>query len=185
MKFVKWIIIFVAVMLGLFVAVTAFLPKDYHVERSIEVSAPIALVYSQVVDLEAWQAWNPWNELDPDIVIEYGEKKAGEGAWYEWRSEVAGNGKMTITETEVPLKVRYVLSFEGFEDLPSYSSMLLQAGDPLSPTTVTWTFEGTVGDRFFARWMSVLMDKFVGQNYEKGLQMLKERCEALAQAPAP
>jgi hypothetical protein len=182
MKFVKWIIIAVAALLGLFVAVTAFLPKDYAVERSIEVAAPISLVYSQVVDLEAWQAWNPWNELDPDIIIEYGEKKVGEGAWYEWKSEAAGNGKMTITETDVPVSVHYVLSFEGFEDLPSYSAMLLKTGDPLSPTQVTWTFEGTVGNRFFARWMCVLMDKFVGQNYEKGLEKLKDRCEGMVEA---
>lgn len=183
MKLVKWIIIGVAALLGLFVIVTAFLPKDYYVERSVEITAPVALVYSQVVDLEAWQAWNPWNELDPDIIIEYGEKKAGEGAWYEWKSKVAGNGKMTISEAEPPLTVNYVLVFEGFEDLPSYSSMLLEAGDPLSPTLVTWTFEGTVGNRFFARWMSVAMDKFVGQNYQKGLNMLKQRCEQMAEVP--
>lgn len=38
-------------------------------------------------------------------------------------------------------------------------------------------FDGTVGDRFFARWMTLLMDPMVGSQYEKGLEALKLRCE--------
>jgi hypothetical protein len=59
----------------------------------------------------------------------------------------------------------------------------MESGDNPETTTVTWTFEGTVGDSFFARWMTVMVDKFVGASYEKGLGMLKERCEALAANP--
>ncbi|MGC9452293.1 MAG: SRPBCC family protein [Oceanipulchritudo sp.] len=185
MKTVKWIIIIVAVLLGLFIAVTAFLPKDYHVERSVVISAPAVLVYSQVVDLEAWQAWNPWSEMDPEMTIEYGENTVGKGAWYAWTSNVAGNGRMTIIETSAPNTVRYELVFQGYDELPSYSSMILEADDPLSPTRVTWTFEGDVGDQFFARWMAVAMDKFVGESYQQGLKALKKRCEGMADKVPP
>lgn len=183
MKFVKWFIILVAVLLGLFLVITFFLPTDYKIERTVEIEAPAAIVYSQVADLEVWQEWNPWNEMDPDMVIEYGETTVGPGATYTWTSEVAGNGEMTILEATPHEHVRFELIFEGYEDLPSYSSIYMDSGENPETTTVTWTFEGNVGDSFFARWMTVMVDKFVGASYEKGLNMLKERCEALASDP--
>ncbi|HSH09389.1 MAG TPA: SRPBCC family protein [Oceanipulchritudo sp.] len=179
MKAVKWVIIGVASLLFLFFGITFFLPNAYYVERSVEISAPPVMVYSQVVDLEVWQEWNPWNKMDPDMVITYGEKRVGAGAFYSWSGEIAGGGKMAIIETEAPSHVRYELIFEGFENEPSYSSMILKASDPLGPTMVTWTFEGDVGNKLFARWMVVLMDRFVGASYEQGLDALKERCEGL------
>jgi len=179
MKAVKWIIISVAVLLGLFVGITFFLPKAYYVERSVEISAPVVVVYSQVVDLELWQEWNPWSVMDPDMAITYSESRVGQGASYSWDGEKAGRGKMTIIQAEAPNLARYELVFEGYENLPSYSSMILKATDPLGPTTVTWTFEGEVGEKLFARWMVLVMDKFVGASYEQGLQALKERCEGL------
>jgi len=179
MKVVQWIIIFVAALFGLFLVVTFFLPKDYYVERSIDIKAPPVLVYGEVTDLDAWLEWNPWNDMDPKMSITFGDTKVGQGAWYSWSSDVAGNGKMTIVEAEAPTKVRYELLFKGYEDQPSYASILLSAPNPSGPTSVTWTFEGNIGDKFFARWMAVLMDKFVGNSYEKGLKSLKERCEGM------
>ena len=180
MNFAKWFIVVVASLLGLFILATFFLPTDYYVERSVEINAPAIAVYPQVADLEVWQEWNPWNELDPEMTIEYGEITVGKGAFYSWKSDVAGSGKMTITDAEAPSMVSYELVFEGYENAPSFSKMLLATEDPLGPTTVTWTFEGSVGDKFFARWMAFLMDKFVGTSYEQGLQALKERCESVA-----
>lgn len=180
MKWAKWLIILVAVLLGLFLVITFFLPKEYEVRRSIDIAAPAPVIYSQVVDLEAWQTWNPWKEMDPDMALRYSEARSGVGASYEWNSEVAGNGRMAIVEATPNAHVRYELVFEGYEDLPSFSSLYLEPTEDLSQTRVIWTFEGTVGDRFFARWMSVLVDKFVGGSYEKGLDALKANCEQLA-----
>ena len=183
MKLVKWSIILVAVLLGLFLVITFFLPTEYEIQRSLEIEAPAELVYSQVIDLETWQEWNPWSEMDPDMILEYGETTSGPGAYYAWTSEVAGNGAMKILEADPYRHVRFELIFEDYEDLPSYSSIFLESGEDPSTTEVTWTFEGDVGKGFFARWMTVMVDKFVGASYEKGLQALKERSEALAASP--
>ncbi|NDV61853.1 SRPBCC family protein [Puniceicoccales bacterium CK1056] len=183
MKIVKWLIALVALLLGLFVLITFFLPTEYEIERSTEINTPAELVFSQVVDLVAWQEWNPWNEMDPDMLIEYGELSAGPGASYTWQSDVAGDGAMKIIKVEGMEHVRFELLFEGYEDNPSYSSLFISEGSSEGSSTVRWTFEGNVGDSFFGRWMSVMIDKFVGPSYEKGLQSLKERCEALALDP--
>lgn len=183
MKFVKWFIILVAVLLGLFLVITFFLPTEYEIERTVEINAPAEIVYSQVADLKVWQEWNPWNEMDPEMVIEYAEQTTGPGASYVWTSEVAGNGKMIILDATPNRHVRFELIFEGYEDLPAFSSIHLDPGENPATTSVSWTFEGTVGDNFFARWMTVMVDKFVGASYEKGLGLLKERCEAIAADP--
>ncbi|MGA1205195.1 MAG: SRPBCC family protein [Opitutales bacterium] len=183
MKFVKWFIIVVAVIFGLFVAVTFFLPKEYYVERSTEIEAPALVVYMQAIDLEAWQTWSPWTKYDPDMSIIYGEKKAGTGAFYSWKSDVTGDGTMTIIDSKSPEFVRYELIFEGYEDQPGFASIILAAASPMGPTKVTWTYEGNVGDKFFARWLAVLMDKFLGPGYEEGLANLKAKSEAISESP--
>jgi uncharacterized protein YndB with AHSA1/START domain len=183
MKVVKWLIGAVALLLGIFILITFFLPREYEVERSVEIAAPAELVFSQVVDLEVWQEWNPWNEMDPDMLIEYGELSSGPGASYTWKSDVAGDGGMKIIKVEAMEHVRYELTFEGYEENPAYSSLYITSGEDPTTSTVRWTFEGNVGDSFFGRWMSVMVDKFIGPSYEKGLASLKERCEALALDP--
>ena len=178
MKLVKWIIGLVAALFLMFLLITFFLPRSYSVERSILIEAPAPLIYSQVADLEAWQEWNPWGGMDPHMTVSYGETTSGKGASYKWNSEVTGDGLMKILEAVPYSLVRYELGFEGWEDLPSYSSIMIAPIPDSNTTEVHWSFEGSSGDRFFARWMSVLMDKFVGSNYDEGLQALKERCES-------
>jgi len=180
MKFVKWFIALVVVLLGLFVLITFFLPRDFAVQRTVLMNASPEVIFDQVVDLKAWQEWNPWSRMDPDMMVVFGEKTYGAGAGYAWRSDVAGNGQMNIIRATPYREVRYKLVFEGFEDLPSFSSMLLTPGEAAGTTSVTWTFEGTVGNKFFARWMSVMVDSFIGKSYERGLEALKLQCEAIA-----
>jgi hypothetical protein len=183
MKFLKWLLIVLAGLFGLFVVVSFFLPKEYHVERSILIVSPPELVYSQIVDLEAWQEWDPWGDMDPDMEVVFGDKTVGLGASYRWTSEMSGDGEMTIVETEPSKMVKYKLVFAGYEDNPSYSVITLEAPDVMGPTNVNWTFEGSVGDKLFARWMVLLMDKFVGVNYEKGLKSLEKRCQDMFLSP--
>jgi len=178
MKLVKWIIVVVVVLLAAFLGITALLPKDYLVERETVIAAPMEQIFSQVVDLEAWQEWNPWSKLDPAMVIEFGPERSGPGAWYRWESEVVGDGSIRITRTLPPRQVFYEMQFEGYEDMPASSSFTLMPGED-GGTRVVWVFSGSAGEQFFARWMSVVADKLIGASYEKGLEALRERCEAL------
>lgn len=177
MKFLKWLLIVLAGLLGLLFGVSFLLPNAYSVERSTTINAPAMVVYQQVSDLKAFEEWNPWKDLDPDMTLSFGEITAGQGASYSWKSEVTGNGTMRLVDTTVPTYVRYELIFEGYEDNPSISEFKLDGEGLSGPTTVTWSFAGDVGDKLFARWMVILMDKMVGASYEQGLAQLKEKCE--------
>lgn len=75
MKIIKYFVLTLIVLFLAFLGITATLPKEYFVERSIEINAPQQIVFSQVVDFEAWQKWNPWNDMDANIEIIYGDRK--------------------------------------------------------------------------------------------------------------
>jgi hypothetical protein len=46
-------------------------------------------VFERIVDFRRWQAWSPWEELDPNLWRDYSGAESGVGAIYEW----AGNRK--------------------------------------------------------------------------------------------
>lgn len=180
LKALKWFLYGLLVLVGAFTLATFFVPKSYALSRSLEVAAPPALVFSQVVDLEAWQQWNPWNAADPDITIEYGATRVGVGAEYRWESAVLGGGRMQVTAVEFPGRVEYLLEFTGYESQPSTSAFVIEAGADAGRSVVTWTLEGSVGDAFYGRWSTLLMERFVGPSYEEGLRKLAARCEQMA-----
>ena len=64
-KALKLFAIVVVAIVGLFFAVAIVLPSSYTLERSIEISRPPALVYSQVTDYNTWLEWSPWPKMDP------------------------------------------------------------------------------------------------------------------------
>ena len=45
----------------------ALQPATFHVERSMTTLAPPSVVRAQVDDFRAWQAWSPWEKLDPAL----------------------------------------------------------------------------------------------------------------------
>ena len=85
---------------GGFAGYVATRPSTFKVARSNEIAAPAAALIDQVQDLKAWTAWNPWDQLDPEMKKTYGGPPVGKGAFYEWASskESVGKGKMTIVD---------------------------------------------------------------------------------------
>jgi carbon monoxide dehydrogenase subunit G len=167
------------VVLGLVVLVVgigAFLPKDFRVERSIEIDAPPEVVFDQVDSLPKWAAWSPWIARDPSIENEFTGPEAGVGSTVTWTSEKSGNGTQTITLSERPKRIEMKLDF-GEMGQPNADWAFAPSGDGV---VVTWGLSGTAAGPlggYFAK----MMDGWVGADYEDGLARLKEVAEA---APA-
>ena len=92
-----------------------------------------------------------------------------------WRSEDpnVGSGMQEIVEVDPGSRVRTRLVFDGF-DSASYSTFRLEPVD--GGTRVTWEFEANL-DSLMGRYMGLMMDKWVGTDYENGLAKLKEVVE--------
>lgn len=147
-------------------------PEEARVERSIEINAPIAVVFDHVNDLKKNEAWSPWAAEDDTMVTAYGPITRGVGASTSWTSENMGSGSMKITESAPNSSIKVMLDFEEEGQASGYWNFE-QQGDTVK---VTWGFfqkpEGFGGKVF-----SLMIDSFVGPYYEKGLAKLKEIAE--------
>ena len=81
------ILIGLAVIVVVFIIIVATRPADFRVTRSATISAPAAVVFAQVNDLHKWEAWSPWEKMDPALKRTYEGQSAGTGASYARRDD--------------------------------------------------------------------------------------------------
>ena len=168
-----WVLLLAAI----FIAIAYFLPRTVYVERSARIEASPKLVYSQVIDLHQWNNWSVWNQIDPNMTIEYHNNGVGEGAGYSWQSENknVGNGALKIV-TETPFdSIRVDLEFAGQGSSKSAYYFMEVDGQ----TDLRWTFSFDVGNNPLMRWMGLMIKKSVGKAYETSLTNLNAHCKVL------
>lgn len=148
----------------------------FEIQRSTTVSAAPDRVQALVDDLRAWQAWSPWEDLDPDLHRDYAGPAAGEGATYAWKgNRKAGQGRMRIIRSEPghtqmelqflkPFRARSALGF-AFEARPD-------------GTRVTWTMTGERSGVVAVLARVLPMDKMIARDFERGLERLSATASA-------
>jgi ribosome-associated toxin RatA of RatAB toxin-antitoxin module len=174
----KNIVLVLAIVLVAFFGYVATRPDTYRVERSAVVAAPPDVTFDLVNDFRRWDAWSPWDELDPDQKKTYSGPASGEGAVTEWSGdEKVGKGRMTITESVEDEKVVIDLEFkEPFESKSVTTFRFEPAGD--EATKVSWAMEGQSGLMMKAMGLFTDFDAMVGKDFEKGLAALDEAAQA-------
>ncbi|MBT8259651.1 MAG: SRPBCC family protein [Bacteroidia bacterium] len=170
MKFLKYlifIILIVVIGLAIYVGVQ---PNSYEVERSRTIEAPAAVLYDNVIDYRNWEAWSSWVEKDPDLIVKYPEQTRGVGGHYSWEDK-DGAGTMKTISTELNKSINQEMQFDDFE-----------------PSQVNWTFEPTEDGKTKVNWkmsgdkvpfmfkaFSVIsggFDNMIGPDFERGLEKL-------------
>lgn len=176
----KKILIAVVAFIVVLCAVIATRPDTFRVERTAEINAPAATVFTQVNDFSKWQAWSPWAKLDPNVKLELSANPAGKGATYKWEgNDDVGSGAMTILESkpneQVDIDLHFLKPFEA-----KNKTIFTFTGN--APTKVTWAMEGnnTFVTKAFTMFMD--MDAMVGKDFEKGLAQMKTAAETEAAA---
>jgi uncharacterized protein YndB with AHSA1/START domain len=172
----KWIVVAVVLLVGAFAVFVALQPSDFRIERSAAIAAPPAAVFAQVNDFRRWQAWSPWEKLDPALKRSYEGADAGQGAQYAWQgNNDVGEGRMTILESRPGERVRIRLEF--FKPFAATNTAEFSFKPSAGGTAVTWAMEGK--NNFVARAICVFMDmdKMVGGQFEQGLSQLKALTE--------
>jgi len=151
-------------------------PDSFRVERSIVIKAPPEKIFAQINGFHQWEAWSPWEKIDPAIKRSYSGADNGKGAVYGWEgNKDVGQGRMEIVEstpsTGVLIKIDFMKPFEGHDTV---QFTLQPQGDT---TKVTQAMYGP--SPFVAKLMGLFfsMDKMVGQKYEEGLASLKAIAE--------
>jgi hypothetical protein len=160
----------------LLVALSYLLPRDVHVSRKITIDAPASEIFPLVNSLQETSKWSPWLETDADVRLVFSGPDSGVGNRMAWRSEnpEIGSGTQVITASEPSSRVATDLEF-GEMGAAHAEFLLTNAG---TGTLVTWRLNADMGLNPVHRWMGLLMDRWVGADYETGLRNLKARVES-------
>ena len=175
-KLLKKIVIVVFALGLLLAGGGALLSPAFHVQRQIEVAAPVEKVYALVVDPREWKRWSVWNQRDPAMQIAYSGPASGAGAVWEWKSESEGDGRMSFTVAEPGQRLGYDLYFPDFGT--TSRGELSFKPNAAGGTTVVWSMDGDMGANPLYRWLALFGDKMVGPDFEAGLAKLKAVAEA-------
>ncbi len=166
--------------LVLLVACGGFLlPGSTQVERSIVVIQTPERVYEEINSLKNFQTWNPWAEKDPNMEVEYSGPASGVGAKMSWHSEDpnVGTGSQEIVKNIHAERVHLNLDF-GAMGFATANFKIQAVGDESDGVRVTWQFNTEHGANLMSRYMGLLMDKWIGAEYELGLANLKAKVES-------
>jgi len=175
MRILKWILGTVVVLAVVFVAGAFLQPRIVEVEREVVIDAPPEAVFHFVNSMQETEKWSPWLDRDPDVELTYEGPEAGVGNKMSWRSDVdtVGSGSQEITVSTVNERVETDLDFGAMGTAMAYFD-LVPEGDG---TKVVWGFETDTGMNPMARWIGMMMDGWVGGDYEAGLANLKALAE--------
>jgi hypothetical protein len=173
-------LIYLLVGVGVFVVLLILLalrqPDEFTIQRSILINAIPDRIFPHVNNFHRWQAWSPWDKIDPQLKRTYSGPEFGVGAHYAW----SGNGKVGAGSTEIIESLPSLLiRIELIMLKPFACNNLVQFSFEPTPqgTTVTWRMSGTnkLFNKIFGLFFN--LDKMVGRDFEKGLAQLKEIVE--------
>ena len=151
-------------------------PDSFRIERSTTIKAQPDKIFALINDFHQWQAWSPWEKMDPAMKRSFSGAASGKGTAYAWEgNDKVGAGSMEITATTPPNQLTIKLDFiKPFEGHNTAEFTLAPAGDS---TQVTWAMHGP--SPFIAKVMGIFfsMDSMVGKDFEAGLANMKAAAE--------
>ncbi|MBO9450495.1 SRPBCC family protein [Tropicibacter sp. R16_0] len=176
MKLIKRVLLTLVVVIAALVAVSYLLPGQAVVSRSITINAPADAVFPHVNSMQATEAWSPWLSRDPETKLTYSGPEAGVGNTLYWASDhpQVGSGTQEIVESVENQLVRTELDFGPMGTATATFDLKPEGAG----TTVTWGFHSELGMNPVSRWMGLMMDNWVGGDYETGLANLKALVES-------
>jgi len=144
------------------------MPK-MHIERSILINAPLEKVFKVVNDFHTWTTWSPWLVAEPEAKVTVRE----DGKYYEWEGDIVGAGEMTITNEVENESVDIDLMFlKPWKSKAKVAFMMKQEGDAVR---LAWIMDSSLP--FFLFWMKNMTEAMIGNDYVRGLTMLKDYAE--------
>jgi len=175
--------IVILLLIAVFVVTGYLLPKQVHIERSITVERPAAMMFEILNGYRHFNEWSPWAKRDPKALFTISGPESGVGARMSWSGDpqLVGSGWQQIVASKPYEQINIKLDFDA-QGIADTGFTLVAQGDE---TAITWFFDSdlTEGvnylDSFLARYFGLLFDRWVGGDYEMGLANLKAYAESL------
>ena len=175
MKYLKMSLMVIGGLLAVLVVVGLLLPNTAHVERKISIQANPEKIFPYLNGYKTFNLWSPWAGIDPNTFYIYEGPTTGIGAKMSWSSKHpdVGKGSQIITKTETNKRVEINLDFMEQGQATTYYELKPQG----QQTEVVWGFDTHFGWDLFARYFGLMIEQFIGPQYEKGLSKLKTLVE--------
>jgi effector-binding domain-containing protein len=174
MKTFKKILLAIVIVIVLLIIVGFFLPKTYHVERSTQIKGDKAFIYDLTSNLNKWDLWTPWKQLDSTAIYQLIGTDGKVGTTRKWDGKVIGNGQMTLTQLVPGELVGYDLSFQHGKYQSKGKITIEAKGDSAK---VSWIDEGNLGYNPLSRYMGLFMGRMLIPDFDKGLAKMKKVVE--------
>ncbi len=157
----------------LFLGIGLVLPSEVVVTRDIVISAKPEVIFPHLNGPKPLLAWSPWAKRDPNATWTFEGPESGVGAKYSWSgNDDVGTGSQTITAVVQNKRVETSLDFGESGPATAWFELEPQGEN----TRVIWGLRSELG-RPLGGWIGLMMDGFVGKDYEEGLANLKQLVE--------
>lgn len=153
----------------------AFMPKVFNIEKTIVIAKPVESVMHKVADLNYYSQWNPWQQSDPSANKTITGTPATPGHKYAWSGKKVGEGSLTLHDID-DKHIHFDIQFLKPWKSTAKDNWLFEPwgnGD----TKITWQNSGALPWPI-ARLMGPLISKNLNQQFQTGLDNLKNMCEA-------
>lgn len=144
------------------------MPK-VQVVKIKQINAPISKVHSILSNMSSWSKWSPWLIMDPDTKVDV----AADNKSYSWVGDRVGSGHMSITNERENESINYDLTF--LKPWKSTAKVKFTTTEKDGGTEVAWHMDSSLP--WFMFWMKKMMMAFIGNDYERGLNLLKDYVE--------
>ena len=176
MKFLKWLLIIVVVIVGIIAIYGVTQPAQMTVKESIEINAPTSVVFDEIENFESWGQWSAWDKMDTAMQQAYEGEPGAVGHKNSWVSKnmAVGIGSQEIIEVRDNEFMKVKMFFNGSID-ENLASFTLTEND--GKTTVVWDMLGAETP-FYARIMNTIFKPMIVQSYKTSLADLKTVVES-------
>lgn len=152
--------------------IAASRPDSFRIQRALSIKASPERIFALINNFHEWEAWSPWEKVDPSLKRTYSGAPLGKGAVFEWNgNKSVGQGRMEIVDSSPPTKV--VIKIDFVRPIEAHNTLEFKLAMQSDFTTVTQAMYGP--SPFISKVMGLFfsMDKMVGQKFEEGLAAIK------------
>jgi hypothetical protein len=152
--------------------------KTYSVERNLNIKKPLTEVFEYIKYLKNQDHFSKWASMDPAMKKNYTGTDGTVGFISAWESDHKNVGKgeqeiKSIIENEkIGFELRFLKPFPGIAQACLETRKIDE-----SITNVKWGFQSSMKFPFNILLLFMNMDKMIGNDFETGLQNLKNMME--------
>ena len=137
--------------------------------RTKKINASAEKVYAILGDFHTWPKWSPWLISEPDARVDI----ESDGKSYEWEGKRVGSGNMKVLNEKTNKSIHFDLNF--LKPWKSHALTDFELTEVEGGVEVTWNMDSSLP--FFMFFMKKMMVAMIGNDYDRGLMMLKDLAE--------